>query len=593
MTTVIGIDLGTSNCAMAVVEGDGVPKLQPIKQLLGSGLEGEADSLPSALYLTNQAERSQASMLPLNDSPYWFGKDALMRGTNAPDRVVLSAKSWLALSAVDRQDNILPWKSDAANKLSPVSASSLLISYLLETFEQNQQKKSADVDGLVVTVPASFDEVARQLTLEAIERAGAKATLLEEPLAAVYCWLANLGERWRDQLAPGDTILVVDVGGGTTDLSLITANDEGGHLQLERLAVGRHLLVGGDNMDLSIAYNLKKKLLDQGQALDSWQFQSMVIESRFAKETLLADQAPSEVTFSIASKSSDIFASSITISVTQEEIKSWLLEGFFPETTLMARPRYRQKAGIQEVGLQYEGEPEIPRHISQFLCSYQEPGADKALSGGVTWLKPTKILFNGGVFKSRLIRERVLDVLASWGAQAEELSGVDYDSAVAKGAAHYGELKRSGKGHRIAAGTARSYYLGLEEAAMAVPGMEAGIKGLCIVPQGTEEGTSLTLPQRTFGLVTGSPVEFRFFSSLARSDDSMGSVVDDAATSLDESNSIRMTLEEGNPGEMIPVTLKSVVNEVGTLDLMMCALGSERSWKLEFDLRGTDEAIYG
>ena len=594
MGRVLGIDLGTSNSGMAIAEWvDGSEceiEVLPILQRLAGGLRGEATTLPSALYIPTEAEkREDSSQLPLPGSPFWFGEEALERSSTSPDRVVVSAKSWLALSAVDRKGAILPWGSSVSQKVSPLEASSSYLSYLLDVMSRKVEGGVSSVDNVVVTVPASFDEVARQLTVEAVKGAGIEATLLEEPLAAVYSWLGGMGESWRDNLVPEDVILVVDIGGGTTDLSLVRAFESDGELALERVAVGNHLLVGGDNMDLAVAFNLKKKLQNQGHALDVWQFKSMIFEARRAKEKLLADDDLDEVSFSIASKGSDIFAQAISVKVNQEEINQWLVEGFFPLRSITELPRRQAVTGIQKVGLQYEAEPEIPRHIAQFLTANSHGSAS---SDGVEMTMPTKVLFNGGVFKSDRLRHRTLDLLKSWGADCEELPSVDFDLAVAKGAAYYGEIKRSGVGHKIKAGTARSYYLGLEEAAMAIPGMEPEIKGLCVVPQGTEEGTELNMDERVFGLMTGAPVEFRFFSSLARTDDDLGTVVEDAMTELDESNCISVTLDDGAAGVMVPVHLKSVVNEIGTLDLIMQAKDSDKSWKLEFDIRGEEEA-YG
>jgi hypothetical protein len=465
---------------------------------------------------------------------------------------------------------------------------------------------------VVLTVPASFDEVARTLTHEAAAAAGlGSVTLLEEPQAAFYAWIAHSesvpGERhWTEQVAAGDLILVCDVGGGTADFSLIAVAEapEGlsKQLELHRIAVGEHILLGGDNMDLALAYALQARLEEEGHEIDAWQFLALVHAARIAKEKLLSDESLAEAPVAVPSRGSSLFAKTLATRLTREDVTAILLEGYFPLTAADDLPAPRKSVGLQEYGLDYATEPALPRHLARFLKrSLDNVRSDEALRqsighgadlDGASILHPTAILFNGGVFEAPAFRRRVLELLSSWlgGTHLKELQSAGLDIAVSRGAAYYGAVQASGKGIKIRAGTSRSYYLGLESPMPAVPGFVPPVKGICIVPQGTEEGTELELPGREFGLVTGEAVDFRFFASEIRAGDRVGDTVPNAAKSLDELASLTLTLPpvDGAAGQVVPVSLHPQVTEVGTLELWMQHTKSDRRWKLEFNLRAKD-----
>ena len=520
-----------------------------------------------------------------------------------PDRLATSAKSWLSNPHVDPKQRALPWRSDSVEeKLSPFECSRRYLQHLKDAFlhtegSQGRHWDLADAQ-IVVTVPASFDEVARSLTAEAAEAAGlGHVTLLEEPQAAFYAWSARAGRQWRDAVAPGDVILVCDVGGGTADFSLIAVADVGGDLELERISVGEHILLGGDNMDLALAYTLQAGLEAEGKALDAWQFQALVHAASRAKITLFEDATLPEAPIAIPSRGSSLFAKTIATALDRASLSQVILDGFFAQTAVDDLPREARRAGLQEFGLPYASDPVISKHLARFLTrSLQNVKASDKLDAvvgpraGGQALMPTAVLFNGGVFKAEPIRARVLDLLASWnGGQAvRELEGFEPDLAVAQGAAIYGRHRATGKGMRIKAGTSRSYYIGLEASMPAVPGFRPPVKALCVVPQGMQEGTELLIEGRTFGLVIGQAAEFRFFSSTVRSGDMPGQILPDAERELEETSLLEVelpALPDVSAGQVVPVQMESVVTELGTLELWMKHTNSDRRWKIEFQVR--------
>lgn len=568
---VAGIDLGTSNSAIAW-QGPGMPApaVVPVTQWIAQGSKGERATLPSFFYVPHPSEA------PEGDRDGFVGQWARDRGAEAPDRLVSSAKSWLGNRHVDPRAKILPWKSALENKVSPVEASRRYLERLKATLAT---VTSAETD-VVLTVPASFDDVARTLTLEAAAAAGLPhVTLLEEPLAAFYAWIAAAGDEWRKQIAPGDLVLVCDVGGGTSDFSLISVEEDAGKLRLERVAVGEHLLLGGDNMDLALAHGLKARFASEGTNLDHWQFLSLVAQARRAKEILLAGEA-TEAPIAVASRGSSLFAKTITTRLTRAEVENTLVDGFFPRVDGDAAPVARRGLGIQELGLRYETDPAVTRHLAAFLRD----------------ARPTAILFNGGVFKADALRQRIVESLAHWsgGVAPRVLAGAEMDLAVALGATAYGRVVQQGEGVKIRAGLARSYYVGVESSLPAVPGYEPPVMGLCLVPQGAEEGATVALGDDSgFMLTVGEPAEFRFFSSVARADDQTGSVVEDAAHELSETARLSTTLEAGEGargGELVPVKLAAEVTAVGTLKLFLQHTASPRRWNLELNVRPHENA---
>jgi molecular chaperone DnaK (HSP70) len=603
----LGIDLGTSNCAMALtdLETDRTEVL-PIAQILAANELGDRLTLASALYLPHPEEfRSGSFPLPWDDigEPGIVGQFARDRGALVPDRLVTSAKSWLSNPHIDPKQRTLPWRSDSAEeKLSPFEVSRRYLQHLKNAFlhSVDAQGRLRDLGEcqIVVTVPASFDEVARSLTAEAAEAAGlGNVTLLEEPQAAFYAWTARAGRQWRDAVAPGDIILVCDVGGGTADFSLIAVTDVGGNLELERISVGEHILLGGDNMDLALAYTLQARLEAEGKSLDAWQFLALVHAASRAKITLFEDSTLPEVPIAVPSRGSSLFAKTIATTLDRASLSQVILDGFFAQTALEDLPREARRTGLQEFGLPYATDPVISKHLARFLTrSLQNVKASDKLDALVgpravgEALMPTAVLFNGGVFKAEPIRARVLDLLASWngGQEVRALEGFQPDLAVAQGAAIYGQHRATGKGMRIKAGTSRSYYVGLDASMPAIPGFRPPVKALCVVPQGMQEGTDLLIEDRTFGLVTGQAAEFRFFSSAVRSGDAPGQMLSDAERELEETSLLEVelpALPDAPAGQVVPVRIEAVVTELGTLELWMKHTNSDRRWKIEFQVR--------
>ena len=609
----VGIDLGTSNSALALApaEPEGDAEVLPVPQLVSFQGVGELDTLPSVLYLPLENEAGNASaVLPWQGEPLrsgLVGQFAREQGALMPDRMVASAKSWLCNPHVNPEQPVLPWNSELeqGQKVSPFQASVRYLTHLRQAFQANLELRGEPAGSrageVVLTVPASFDDVARALTHRAAQAAGwGEVTLLEEQQAAFYYWIAQSAGNWRERVRPGDLVLICDVGGGTADFSLVAVSESGGELQLERVSVGDHILLGGDNMDLALAYALRGGLEGAGQKIDNWQFLSLIHSCRVGKEALFADPALAAYPISVPSRGASLFAGTVATSLRRATLDAVVLDGFFPRTGIAEHPARRRHTGLKEFGLDYAADPALSRHLAFFLArSFQNTQGSESLAGlvagqvrgegGVQFICPTAVLFNGGVFKAEPLRGRVLELLSDWngGAAVQELPESDFDLAVAKGAAVYARTRLLGEGIRIKAGTARSYYIGLESSMPAVPGMLPPLKAVCVVPQGMEEGSEASLAGRDFGLVTGELVEFSFFSSTVRAGDRIGDLVQDEED-LEETASLQVTLPalEGREGAMIPVTLHCVVTELGTLELGMRHDPSGRQWKLEFNVRG-------
>jgi len=603
----LGIDLGTSNSAIAVADLEtDQTRIVEITQILGPNQLGETPTLASALYVPHCEEFPEGSFpLPWNEAgePAIVGQFARDHGALVPDRLVTSAKSWLSNLHIDPKQRILPWRSDIAEeKLSPLECSRRYLQHLRDAFLHAERAHGRDWDlskgQIVVTVPASFDEVARSLTAEAAKAAGlGDVTLLEEPQAAFYAWTAQAGRTWRDLVAHGDIVLVCDVGGGTADFSLIAVTDVEGGLELERVSVGEHILLGGDNMDLSLAYALRAKLEAAGKPLDSWQFLALVHAASKAKIILFEDGALAQAPIAVPSRGSSLLARTVSTTLDRETLEQVVLDGFFAGTSIGEVPRESRAGGLQEFGLPYASDPVVSKHIAHFLGrSLQNVRASDKLAALVgaraatEVLIPTAVLFNGGVFKAAPIRARVLDLLASWngGQPVRELQGFEPDLAVARGAAIYGRHRATGKGMRIKAGAARSYYIGLETSMPAIPGYKPPVKALCVVPQGMQEGTELLIEGREFGLVTGRAAEFRFFSSSVRSGDKPGQILPDAERDLEDTGLLEIeitALGDVPAGQVVPVRINAVVTELGMLELWMKHVNSDRRWKVEFQVR--------
>jgi len=606
----LGIDLGTSNSAVAVDDFEsGRTAIVEITQLLGPNQIGEKPTLPSALYIPHPEEFPEDALrLPWSkvSGSVVVGHFARDHGALVPDRLITSAKSWLSNFHIDPKKPVLPWKSDIKEqKLSAFDCSRRYLEHMKEGFlyaERAQGHAWNLAEGQVVlTVPASFDEVARNLTAAAAEAAGfGKVVLLEEPQAAFYAWTAQAGSDWRNQVSRGDVVLVCDVGGGTADFSLIAITEKEGNLEVERISVGEHILLGGDNMDLALAYTLQAQLEAAGKSIDSWQFLALIHGARNAKVSLLTNLSLEQTPIAIPSRGSSLFAKTISTKLDRAVLEQVILDGFFPLTKVTDLPRESRSAALQEFGLPYAPDPVVSKHLARFLTrSLINLKASPALTSLVQsrpealegqYFKPTAVLFNGGVFNAAPIRRRVLDLLALWnnGSPVRELEGFQPDLAVAKGAALYGRNRATGQGIRIKAGTARSYYIGLESSMPAIPGFKPPIKALCVVPQGMEEGSELLIDEREFGLVTGQLADFRFFASEVRSGDAPGQIIPNAERELEETARIEVTLPavEGFPeGQAIPVVINPIVTELGNLELWMKHTGSDRRWKVEFQVR--------
>ncbi len=602
----VGIDLGTTNCTLAQLplgsEEDGAaePLIEPIEQVLQQGEVAPRAQLPSFLYLAGEHELADGALdLPWADGrDYAVGTFAREQGAKVPGRLIASAKSWLCHPGVDRRGAILPWKGpDEVKRLSPVQASALYLEHLTAGWEAGRGTPLSD-EQVVLTVPASFDAAARDLTVEAAAAAGLPApVLLEEPQAALYAWIGASRGTWRKQVKVGDVILVCDVGGGTTDLSLIAVSEEGGDMGLTRVAVGNHILLGGDNMDLSLAHAVRTRLASEGTRLDGWQFLELGHSCRAAKERLLLDPDTAEVPVAVAGRGSSLVGGTIRSAVARAEAEHVLLEGFFPRCDVTTAPRETRRLGLAEWGLDYAADAAITAHLAAFLRQHAGalvdtpgPGAEAAARAG--FVQPTAVLFNGGVFRSAMLQERLMAVLNGWiteagGEPARVLQARDLDQAVSLGAATYAWV-RAGNGLRIRGGLGRSYYVGVETSMPAVPGMPPQVDGVCVAPHGMEEGSDAELAGQEFGLVIGQPTEFRFFSSTARRTDGVGTVVEswDLDQELEEAPPMMAVLDaEGRDGTLVPVRLRSLVTEVGTLQLWCEEREGPGRWKLEFDVR--------
>ena len=580
----IGIDLGTTNSVLAAlplgVEGASIEVLSVPQLTAPATVEGRP-LLPSFLYLGTPEEVAQdAFRLPWGSPSAAVGEWARRQGAEVPTRTVSGAKSWLTYSRVDRRQPILPWNAPAeVTKISPVEASRRYLEHLLSAWAQAHPEAPIQQQQVVLTVPASFDAVARELTREAALQAGLPENfiLLEEPQAAFYAWLANPTQSWRKLVREGDVVAICDVGGGTTDLTLISVAQENGELVLQRLAVGNHILVGGDNMDLALAQLAQARFAEKGVALDAWQSVALWHACRAAKETLLAPDGPTTCPVTVLGRGRRLIGGSISVDLTREEVVSVLTEGFFPPGSLQVRPVRRPQSGFKELGLPYESDPAVTRHLSHFLN--QQSG-----------VRLTRVLFNGGVFKSEFFRRRVLEAVAGWyGATPESLElphNRDFDLAVARGAAYYGRAKLE-KGIRIRGGAPRSYYVGIEATGPAIPGIVRPLRHLCVVPRDMEEGTELDIPGDTIGLLTGEQAEFRFFSSLTRRD-APGTIVSHATEDeVQETSPLVATLPAAAGGEtdFVPVRFQVRLTELGVLELWCVSTVSEDRWKLEFSVR--------
>jgi molecular chaperone DnaK (HSP70) len=575
----VGIDLGTTNTACAYVDttiGRTI-RVFDVPQLVAPGRVAARPTLPSFLYLAGAHDLPPGSL----DLPWAAGRDyavgelARDQGERVLGRLVASAKSWLCHAGVDRTAKILPYGApDDVPHVSPVDASALTLRHLREAWDATIGAPLREQD-VVLTVPASFDEVARELTLAAAKEAGLpEVVLLEEPQAAFYAWLVAHETDWRTRVVEHPLVLVVDVGGGTTDLSLIAARASRGQLSVERVAVGEHLLLGGDNMDLALARRVEARMTP-GKPLDTQRFRGLVAQCRAAKERLLEDPTLGEVRVSVAGRGGAVVGGALADTVTADEVCATVLDGFFPIVDAAARPRRQQGLGLREFGLPFVADAEITRHVAEFLARQREAVAEETRA----LVRPDAILFNGGALEPKVVRERIARTIGAWHASDGSWMPAVLESnslhlAVARGAAYYG-LVRRGDGVRIGSGAARTYYLG-------IGGDDTRV--VCLVPRGMEEGEGTTLAS-DFELLTNQPVAFPLFTATDRSGEQPGEVV--ASDGLTGLLPIRTVLRFGKKLEerALPVQLEVRLTEIGTLAVWVRSKETEHRWRLEFRLR--------
>jgi len=603
----IGIDLGTTNSALAYVDlkkvrpgSSALPEVRPfpVPQLVAPGEVANRPLLPSFLYLPGQHDLPPgATALPWNPNPgYVVGEFARNHGAKVPGRLATSAKSWLCHAGVDRSAPLLPWSAPPdVPRLSPVEVSARFLRHLVESWNfvmaRAAPEDRLEQQTVVLTVPASFDDMARTLTVEAARKAGLEdLTLLEEPQAAFYCWLQAHSAREASQIKPGAYCLVVDVGGGTSDFSLIQAVEQQGELAFVRQAVGDHLLLGGDNMDLALAKFVETKLPGAGR-LDAAQYGTLTQACRQGKEILLGPNPPASFAVTVMGRGRAVIGGALHTSLTADNVRQVLFDGFFPQVPRDAEPQRGARVGLHEMGLPYVSDPAITRHLAAFLKRHIHRETHGPRPVG---LAPDAILFNGGVFQPVPLQERLLDVMRQWYVTPERhwqplvLTNPSLDLAVALGAAHYAWLKHTG-GRRIGGGIARSYYIGVAtgEDSSATPEKRTPLTVVCVVPQHLEEGQEVALPKPELELALGQPVLFPLFTSTVRADDKAGDLLQVAPEQLLQLPPLHTILRGGKRSgtRRVPVTLAARSTEIGTLELYCVAKEGNNRWRLEFNVR--------
>ncbi|HEY4244423.1 MAG TPA: Hsp70 family protein [Kofleriaceae bacterium] len=572
----IGIDLGTTNSAVAFVDtraADPRVRVFEVPQLVAPGEVAPRKQLPSFVYLASEIDLApHETALPWGDAAVSgglrpvVGELARSQGARMASRMIASAKSWLCHPGVDRQAPILPWGEGDGPKLSPVATQALVLAHIRAAWDHAHPDAAFADQEVLVTVPASFDEAARELTLQAAQRAAyPPVVLLEEPQAAFYAWL----DRTRGKgLDAGERVLVFDVGGGTTDFTLIDVDQPNG---FTRTAVGDHLLLGGDNLDLTIAKIVEQRIVARSsKKLDALQWHGLVHACRLAKEVLLGDDAPDVAPIVVTARGAKLIGGTLRDEVSRAELETVLFDGFFPLVAATA-PLARGRGGLQEFGLPYAADPAVTRHLASFV--QRHPGRISA------------VLFNGGAMTPESLRARVLEQIGAWqdGAAPRELPAVTPELAVAEGAAYYG-LVRRGLAMRIKGGTPRAFYIGVE-------GAGAERMAVCLAPAGLEDGARTELA-REFRLVTNRPVSFRLYSSSSRQDEpgALVPIGDGRAETLDDGSDllelppIVTVLRARGRGE-VQVRLAVHITELGALEISCVDRESAETWKLAFDMR--------
>lgn len=553
----VGIDLGTTNSALAYIpeiEGElpDYPEIHvlPIPQHVAPGQIEARRTLPSFLFLGDQT---------------YVGAYAREQGALVPTKSVHSAKSWLSNPEVDRTAKILPWDAQEGGRvLSPVDVSTAILDAIRDAWNKAHPNAPLSQQDVVLTVPASFDEEARELTVQAAHDAGIeKLTLVEEPAAAFYSWIANHLAQSQKSLFDGQLVLVCDVGGGTSDFTLIRVNRDGDRIEFTRTAVGKHLLLGGDNLDLTLAWLVESKL---GTQLSIRQRTALRRQCAAAKERMLADANLKSVEITVLGAGSSLIGGTLKTEITREEALELTLEGFLPFCDLHDKPTEEKRSVFRELGLPYVSDPAVTRHLAAFLSANEDA-------------KPDAVLFNGGFFIPEICQQRAADVMERWyGRRPVILENRDLDLAVAVGAAYYSYVKATGAGLLVRGGLPRSYYVGVGEN-----------EAVCLVPRGAEEGQTLELDTQDLHLVANKPVSFRLYSSLTRVDDPVGYLLGAAdVADLHLHAPLNAVIRFGKAGErLVPVKLRAHLTEVGTLEVWADSKISEHHWRLQFELRKT------
>ncbi|HYL76511.1 MAG TPA: Hsp70 family protein [Bryobacteraceae bacterium] len=557
----IGIDLGTTNSALAYVErpeGElpDYPEIRvlEIPQHVAPGQVEPRRTLPSFLFLGDQT---------------YVGAYAREQGALVPTKSVHSAKSWLSNPEVDRTAKILPWDAQEAGRvLSPVEVSTAVLAQIRDAWNREHSSQPLAEQDIVLTVPASFDEEARELTVQAARDSGIeKLTLVEEPAAAFYSWIANHLAQSQKSLFDGQLVLVCDVGGGTSDFTLIRVHRDGDRIEFTRTAVGKHLLLGGDNLDLTLAWLVEAKL---GSQLSIRQRSALRRQCAAAKEKILADPDLKSVEITVLGSGSSLVGGTLKTEILREEALELTLEGFLPFCAIDENPAEEKRSLFRELGLPYVSDPAVTRHLAAFLSANENA-------------KPDAILFNGGFFIPEICQQRVADVMERWyGRRPVVLENRDLDLAVAVGAAYYSYVKATGAGLLVRGGLPRAYYVGVGEN-----------EAVCLMPRGTEEGATLELDSQDLHLVANKPVSFRLYSSLTRVDDKVGQTLP-SAEDLHLHAPLNAVIRFGKTGErLVPVKLRAHLTAVGTLEVWADSKITDHQWRLQFELRKTAAATTG
>ncbi|MEZ5510119.1 MAG: Hsp70 family protein [Gammaproteobacteria bacterium] len=595
----IGIDLGTTHTVVAYADlqdGAGLakPQLFEIEQLIAPGEVARRPLLPSFRYHPAPGELPDEQLvlpwrpepLPGDHIPHVVGELARELGSKVEGRQIASAKSWLSHDKVDRSAAILPWAAaEDVEKASPVVASAAYLNHVRCAWNHEHPDHPLEQQTVVITVPASFDEAARALTLEAAEMAGYPAVdLLEEPQAVCYDWFHRHRETAASQLAQTRLLFVVDVGGGTTDLSLIRIDSRDGNLRLDRIAVGDHLMLGGDNVDLALAHQAEARIHTDGKKLSAASLSQLIQQSRKAKELLLGDAAPESAKVTLLGSGSRLIGGARSAEFSRGEVQDLALDGFFPLIPFGEQPAKRSSA-VVAFGLPYAPDPAVSRYLSQFLLQHQQ-SCRQALGIDDGVAIPDAVLFNGGVFRSHALKQRALTLLTQWrGAPVTELPNAHPDLAVAYGAVSY-LLARATSGLKIGGGSARSYFLQVHTG-------KGEHQGVCLLPKGTEPGTEIGLTEHRFSLRLNQPVQFHLTACSADDAFTAGELV-----ALEDERFLPLpplvaALDADDTRAEVPVTLVTRLTEVGTLDLQCASVDDpNRRWKVEFQLRRQLQSLH-